>query len=1080
MQRPPARLSVTLLLATLPTGTALAQQNPPLRITEILADNDSGLADRDRFRSDWIELHNPNDAAVPMAGYQLVDRSEQPWTFPAVVLPPRGYLVVHASGKDRRELSGELHAGFRLRRGGDTVRLLAPDGSEVDALEFGPQSADVSVGREQDEVARVLLAADAQGRFALPDAKTGDAWRTPGFDDSGWQAGHGGFGFVVRDGDPLARLIRTDLAALRGQGTSICYRIPFDAADLRQIDVCFLRLAWDGGCVVWLNGIEVARRRAPDKLNHESRAVVHHDPRDPGTPDEIPIAAFRDLLRPAGNVLAIQALLERPFAEQHLVQAEIVGLRCGPVVDGPLRHFAQPSPGRPNGKGLPTVAPAVRIEPPGGLLTGPTQVELTCEGDGEIRYTLDGSEPGAGSPRYRSPLQVAGPCTVRARCFRPDAVTGPVATAVFAALDPDLSGFASNLPLLVVSTVGQPVGIKSYVDAQLHVVEVDAAGRAALPGTAHYSGPAALKVRGSSSLILPKKSYGLELRNRRGQDRAVELLGLPAHSDWVLHGPHRWDESHLRNAVCYELARRIGLPAPRARFVELFVNPEARPTGRQDYVGLYLLVESIAVGKRRLDIEPLDHTHTAEPDLSGGYLFKIDRLAPGENGFRAMGLGFQYVKPSEAEITEPQRQWLREHLEQFGKALAGPAMADGPQGYAAFIDVDNFIDYHLFNEFTDNPDAYTLSTFVHKPRGQRLRMGPVWDHDRSFRTNAAPWWVGRAASLEGWTTDCYFGWWGLLFRDAEFRARYRARGRRLLAGEFSAPRLHELVDSLAAVIAEAQQRDHERWPIWTAGEWHDSIARLKQWITGRVAWFDSELLEAPEITSSSGGTAIPTTLTMRHGNAGGTLYFTLDGADPRLQSGAVSPHAAPYREPVVVTRDTLVRARVLVDGIWSRLVEQGCHGPLPDLAITEVMYNPPGGRDYEFVEILNFGSTPVDLRDLRLLGTVEFAFRTGEIQVLPPGERLVVVQDMAAFTERYDTAGIRIAGAYLGNCSNTEGQLVLVGAANQEIARARYLDSWLPPTDGGGFSLVARQPGRNVTNQADWQRSPEPNGSPGR
>jgi len=58
------------------------------------------------------------------------------------------------------------------------------------------------------------------------------------------------------------------------------------------------------------------------------------------------------------------------------------------------------------------------IRPDGGVLRGPTKIEISCDLPGaEIRYTLDASEPMRGSRRYDGPFTLARPATVRARAF---------------------------------------------------------------------------------------------------------------------------------------------------------------------------------------------------------------------------------------------------------------------------------------------------------------------------------------------------------------------------------------------------------------------------------------------------------------------------------------------------------------------------------------------------------------------------------------------------------------------------------------------------------------------------------------
>ena len=142
-------LVLGLLLALLTIGPPVAQAaTPGVLITEVMAANTRTVAD-DRGRyADWIELHNPTDTPVSLAGYTLTDDPDAPakWSLPATTLAPGAFLLVWASGADQVTPEG-WHTSFRLNRGGEYVGLFAPDGQVVDEVTFGEQEVDVSLGR---------------------------------------------------------------------------------------------------------------------------------------------------------------------------------------------------------------------------------------------------------------------------------------------------------------------------------------------------------------------------------------------------------------------------------------------------------------------------------------------------------------------------------------------------------------------------------------------------------------------------------------------------------------------------------------------------------------------------------------------------------------------------------------------------------------------------------------------------------------------------------------------------------------------------------------------------------------------
>ncbi len=119
-----------------------------LVVNEFVASNDGSFRDEAGDADDWIEIHNPTGAAVPLAGYTLTDDLANPakWAFPSTTLAAGGYLIVWA---DDEAAEGPLHAAFKLGASGEAVGLFL-NGTEVDAITFGAQTTGVSTGRLPD------------------------------------------------------------------------------------------------------------------------------------------------------------------------------------------------------------------------------------------------------------------------------------------------------------------------------------------------------------------------------------------------------------------------------------------------------------------------------------------------------------------------------------------------------------------------------------------------------------------------------------------------------------------------------------------------------------------------------------------------------------------------------------------------------------------------------------------------------------------------------------------------------------------------------------------------------------------
>jgi hypothetical protein len=148
----------------------------------------------------------------------------------------------------------------------------------------------------------------------------------------------------------------------------------------------------------------------------------------------------------------------------------------------------------------------------------------------------------------------------------------------------------------------------------------------------------------------------------------------------------------MRNFLAYKWSNDIGRYAVRSRFIELFLNTGGGGVSMSDYVGVYILMEKIKQGENRVDITKLEPSDNTEPQISGGYIVKKDKLDPGDVTFNtSSGQQLIYLEPNGIDITQEQMDWIKNYLNEFESVLYGPNFADPVDGYAGYIDVDSFI-----------------------------------------------------------------------------------------------------------------------------------------------------------------------------------------------------------------------------------------------------------------------------------------------------------------------------------------------------------------------------------------------------
>ncbi len=762
-----------------------------------------------------------------------------------------------------------------------------------------------------------------------------------------------------------------------------------------------------------------------------------------------------------------------------------------------LHYFNTPTPGAENASG--TVAEEVQFSVRGQPFTDTVEVVLSTRSGSRITYTMDGKKPTLfNGQTYSEPIVLEETTILSASISR-----GPLTQEVFFKVTPELAARTSNLPLVMVQSDGR-VANADYKDMLLGILEPSGDdSRTKVEGPFTLNSKGQIRGRGSSTLGFPKKSYRLEFQDEDGEDKVVKPLGMPSESDWILSGRYEEDRSLIRNEFTYALSRQVGRYAARTRFCEVYFAPDGDdPVSVDDYIGVYSFMESLKRDADRIDIDELLPEHAAEPEITGGYIFKVDRAGDNDTVTTAGGQSIAITEPARTELTSEQLAYLRGYLGDMADSFDS---SDPETGYPAYIDVGSWLDHHLINTLMLNVDSLRLSTYFYKQRLGKVFAGPVWDFNISSGSRDRFGSPPRPSEPEVWrgisgdrgTTFFTNGtqrWWGDLFQQRDFQQAYCDRWHELRQGAFSTENIHALIDRMADEIREAQQRNEARWPQVPPeyGGWQGEIDHLKDWLATRAAWMDGELVKPPTAIPDSGALTEGETVQLqgRRGTllAPTTLYYTTDGTDPRLPGGEINPSAIEYpSEGILLETSATIVAREYLpdynpkpdgpDQQWSAPasfafivgVEPAAAG---NLVVSEIMYHPSNPSEseiaagftnddaFEYLELANIGTSPIDL--LGVSATDGIAFHFTDSHILAPGETALLVSNEAAFHERYG-AEIEVAGVYAGNLRNSGESLALVSASGEAILAFGYDDNdpWPDEADGDGVSLVLNDPNSN-------------------
>lgn len=417
----------------------------------------------------------------------------------------------------------------------------------------------------------------------------------------------------------------------------------------------------------------------------------------------------------------------------------------------------------------------------------------------------------------------------------------------------------SNLPIVLINTNGATIPKDIKLNATMKIIDNGKGKRNYITDIANnYDGQIGIELRGQTSADLsPKKPYALELRDSLGNDRDTKILGMPSESDWALIAPYS-DKSLIRDALAYTIAAQLMEYAPRFRFCELVLNGQ--------YQGIYMMTEKIKRNKNRVNIDKLLSEDTQGDELTGGYIFKWDKGAPGEyriyskykTGSRSHEFFLTYPKAD--DIKAEQKSYLENYIYDFEKSLYGKDFRDPKIGFRKYIDQKSFVDFYIVNELAHNVDGLRLSTYYYKDKNSKndkLKAGPAWDFNLAFGNCnycGHDLWIGWTRDFNKRCPDDYWlqpFWWNRLIEDVDFANSVAVRWEKLRKDTLSDARLIAHIDELEAQLSEAQQRNFKKWPILGTWVWPNAkvgatytseVNALRFWVGDRAFWLDNNML----------------------------------------------------------------------------------------------------------------------------------------------------------------------------------------------------------------------------------------------
>ncbi len=732
---------------------------------------------------------------------------------------------------------------------------------------------------------------------------------------------------------------------------------------------------------------------------------------------------------------------------------------------GEWRFFQGGTPGAPNGTSPIRGAVAdVRFSVKRGFFNGPFTLTLSCPTPGAaIRYTTNGSPPTESEGfLYTDGIRISASRVLRAAAFAPDARPSGVETHTYLL---NLPASRLRLPALSLVTATNNLYGRTGI-MEVSPRNTNKHGPAwERPVSAEYIRPednggfqvdCGIRIQGgdyirglysykNNAIPYSKYSYRLYFRGEYGQGR-LEFPLFPGTTQRTFDtivlraGMNDATNPFMIDEYVRSLARDCGQPSPVGGFVHLFLNGV--------YKGYYNPCE-------RIDVDFLRAYH------GGGEAWDVMAQA-GE------------VREGDATAWNTLRTLVN---------TRNLSIATNYLDIAGRLDLTNFVDYLCPLIYVDDDDWPHNNWRAAQERapGALYRMY-VWDAEWAFGTQNGhtPAWNTIQNQLSS-TAPPWGGveiqrLFGGLKKSAEFRLLFADRVHRhffnngALTDERLKARYADVTNRLNGVVTGFNDRVGKTW-----------IPQRRKYVLqhfDRAGFLASS--NAPVLGQFGGRVTAGYRLTIT--NLTGAIYYTTNGGDPRVPfSGEVADAAVLYRLPLSLTAPMHIRARSLDATHWSALTEADfeVNQVGSPLRITEIMYNPPAGDAFEFLEIANLGTLPLDVSGFSFQG---ITFRFPEPSpLMPPGARWVLANDArpADFQARYP--GVEVAGWYQGSLSNGGERLDILDAQGRVLTSVEYSDTppWPVAADGGGSSLEWVDPDGSPGDPAVWIAAPGPGGSPG-
>jgi hypothetical protein len=730
---------------------------------------------------------------------------------------------------------------------------------------------------------------------------------------------------------------------------------------------------------------------------------------------------------------------------------------------GVWTYFDQPTPAASNSTAsfvTPELAATPAFSPPGGFYTGNQSVSLsTTEGGAQIRYTTDGSIPTATSSLYTGPIAVTTPTVVRARSFVTNKLDSLTASHTY------LINVDTDLPVISLGT--KPANL---FDNTIGIYVVGTNGK--------FDDCGISKANWNQKWERPAS---IEMFETDGTRTVAQDVGLEIHGNCTRHFPRKSLEIKAKrvygdNDIDYQVLPDKQIDEYK-RLILRNSGQDAHDTLFHDALLQYLV-------KDTMDIDYQAY-RPAVVFLNGAYWGihnirdKADEAFPEQNYDLDADSDFDMIENNGIIQAGNTAAWDDLHNFVSTHDLTVQANYDYVKSQ---VDLEEYMNYFIVEIEVNNMDWPENNIRYWRAYDDGHWRWVLFDLDLSYynpTNNYLSYILNQGSASELYQT--------LLFRklmmNTTFRNDFAQRFASHLNISFEPIHVNTMIDTFRAGIASEMPAHIARWGAPASiPEWDVQINQLRSFANVRPGYmrgFLNSYLGSP-------GTA---NLTVNINGGGDVL-----AADVKVPG---SGYTGPYFKTVPMTLEAVSQSgwkfvKWLETGDTNPLITITLTGDLtrtavfevsalPELVINEIHYNPADSQgadeDYEFIELFNAGSAPVNLAGFSLTDGISFTFPADA--TIAAGEHIVVAKTAATYTGH----GYQVFQSSDGDLSNGGETLILNDSGGNLVDSVAYDDDdalgWPTAPDGSGPSLSLSSPSLDNSLAASWAASPATGGSPG-